>query len=280
MPELPDLEIMREVLERRLLGRTIITAQVLRPTVLRVLQPERTPADYLQGAVFTSFGRRGKLLLLGLGERGWCAVHLMLWGRLRLCQAKEPPRVRDYLSLKLDDGLALRYNDQHGMGKIYLTTDLHAIPGWDDTGPEPLSDDFVLGGFCQGIRAQGRAIKMVLKSGALVAGIGNAYADEILWTAHIYPFRKASELTPEECCALYDAIRSVLGEAIAVLREHVGDDIELEWREHLKIHRHGGQPCPRCGHILSQDEIDKHITSYCRRCQPGSLIRGEARRSL
>jgi len=280
MPELPDLEIAREVLERRLLGRTITTAQVLRPTVLRVLQPGRTAADYLQEAVFTSFGRRAKLLLMGLGERGWCVVHLMYWGRLRLCSAGEAPQKRDYLSLELDDGQALRYNDQRGMGKIYLTNDLAAIPGWDALGPEPFSSSFTPETFYRGLHSSSKAVKTLLKDGDLVAGIGNAYADEILWTACIYPFRKGSELSLEESHVLYDAVRSVLSEAIVVMREHAGNDLEFEWREHLKIHRRGGQPCPRCGHIISQDEIDKHITSYCQECQPGSLIRREARRSL
>ena len=280
MPELPDLEVAREVLERHLLGRTITTAKVLRPTVLHVLQPGRTPADYFQGATFTSFGRRAKLLLLGLDDRGWCAIHMMYWGRLRICPAAEAPQKRDYLSLELNNGEALRYNDQRGMGKIYLTTDLTAIPGWNELGPEPLSADFDPQVFCRELRASGKAVKMLLKDGNLVAGIGNAYADEILWEARIYPFRKGSELSREECQALYEAVRRVLSEAVAVLREHMGDDIELEWREHLKIHRRGGQPCPRCGHIISQDEIDKHITSYCQECQPGSPIRREAHRSL
>ncbi|MHB9034573.1 MAG: Fpg/Nei family DNA glycosylase [Anaerolineae bacterium] len=280
MPELPDLEVAKEILTRRIVGRTITNARVLRPTVLRVLEPGRTVTDYLQGAAFNTVSRRAKMLLLGLGERGWCAVHLMYWGRLRLCPAVEEPMKRDYLSLELDDGLALRYNDQRGMGKIYLTSDLGLIPGWAALGPEPLGSDFDADTFCRGLHGSNRAIKMVLKEGDLVAGIGNAYADEILWEAKIYPFRKASELSNEECRAVQAAIRSVLGEAVTVLREHMDDEIELEWRENLKIHRRGGQPCPRCGHTISQDEIDKHITSYCQNCQPGSYIRRETPRSL
>jgi len=280
MPELPDLEAARIVLERRLLGHTIKRVRVLRPTVLRVLQPGRTPEDLLQDAVFDAFSRRAKLLLLGLGKRGWCAIHMMYWGRLRLCPADEEPMKRDYLSLEMDDNTALRYNDQRGMGKIYLTSDLAAIPGWSALGPEPLTDAFQPDAFCEGLRTRRQAVKTVLKEGELAAGIGNAYADEILWTAGIYPFRKANELTPDECMALYQAVRSVLSKAVAALSERLGDAIETEWRGHLQVHRRGGAPCPRCGRPISQDEIDQHITSYCQYCQPGSPIRREAGRTL
>ena len=99
MPELPDLEAMKDVLQRRIQGQMIREVRVLRPTVLRVLQPGKTVESYLAGATLHEFGRRAKLLLIGLGDRGWCAIHLMYWGRLRLCPADEAVRVRDYLSL-------------------------------------------------------------------------------------------------------------------------------------------------------------------------------------
>jgi formamidopyrimidine-DNA glycosylase len=280
MPELPDLEAMKDVLQRRTLGQTVREVRVLRPTVLRVLQPGRTVESYLAGATLQEFGRRAKLLLIGLGERGWCAIHLMYWGRLRLCPADEAVRVRDYLSLTLDNNLALRYHDLRGMGKIYLTTDLAQIPGWLGFGPEPFDPTFTAELFCQSLHNQAKEIKGILTAGETVAGIGNAYADEILFEARIYPFRKASSLTPDECRELHQALRSLLSEAIRSTRERMGDDIEAEVRENLRVHRRGGQPCPRCGQIIAQEEIGGRITSYCHNCQPGSPIRRVSRRSV
>lgn len=280
MPELPDLEAMKDVLQRRILGQTVREVRVLRPTVLRVLQPGRTVESYLAGATLQEFGRRAKLLLIGLGDRGWCAIHLMYWGRLRLCLADQAVRVRDYLSLELDSGLALRYHDLRGMGKIYLTTDLTLIPGWQEYGPEPLDLTFTGEQFCQGVHNQTREIKGILTAGETVAGVGNAYADEILFAAGIYPFRKANDLTPDECCTLFQAMRSVLNEAIRTNRERMGDDIEAEVREAMQVHRRGGQACFKCGQIISQDEIGGRITSFCHTCQPGSPIRRVSRRSI
>ncbi|MHB1356135.1 MAG: Fpg/Nei family DNA glycosylase [Anaerolineae bacterium] len=280
MPELPDLEAIKDVLQRRCLGQTVREVRVLRPTVLRILQPARTAESYLAGATLQEFGRRAKLLLIGLGARGWCAIHLMYWGRLRLCPADQAVRVRDYLSLELDNNLALRYHDLRGMGKIYLTTDLTLIPGWQEYGPEPLDPTFTGEQFCQSVRNQTKEIKGILTSGEIVAGIGNAYADEILFAAGIYPFRKASNLTPDECLALYQAMRSVLNEAIHATRERMGDDIEAEVRENMKVHRRGGQACFKCGQFISQEEIGGRITSFCHTCQPGSPIRRVSRRSI
>jgi formamidopyrimidine-DNA glycosylase len=280
MPELPDLEAIKDVLQQRILGQTVREVRVLRPTVLRILQPGRTVESYLAGATLQDFGRRAKLLLIGLGECGWCAIHLMYWGRLRLCRADEAVRVRDYLSLELDSGLALRYHDLRGMGKIYLTTDLAQIPGWHELGPEPLDPAFTAEHFCHDLAGQSKDVKGVLTAGQVVAGIGNAYADEILFAAGIYPFRKASDLAPEECFALFQAMRTVLNEAIQYAHEHMGDDIEAEVRENMQVHRRGGQTCPRCGGIISQEEIGGRITSYCHTCQPGSPIRRVSRRSV
>lgn len=280
MPELPDLEAMKDVMQRRILGQTVREVRVLRPTVLRILQPGRTVESYLAGATMQEFGRRAKLLLIGLGDHGWCAIHLMYWGRLRLCPADEAVRVRDYLSLTLDNNLALRYHDLRGMGKIYLTTDLALIPGWQEFGPEPLDPTFTAELFCQRLHSQAKEIKSILTAGKTVAGIGNAYADEILFAAGIYPFRKASSLTPDECRELHQALRSVLSEAIRSTRERMGDDIEAEVRENLQVHRRGGQPCFMCGQIIAQEEIGGRITSYCHTCQPGSPIRRVSRRSV
>lgn len=273
MPELPDLEIIKEVLQRRVVGRTVTAVEVLRPLILRVLDPQAAPEDLFVGHEITSVSRRGKMLLLNAADASWLVINMMLAGRLRLCAPNARVRVRDYLVWHLDDGQQLRYYDPKGMGKVYLTRDPALVPGYSELGPDALSPELTLPLFLDRMRHYPGEIKGVLTRGALAAGIGNAYADEILFGAGIYPFRRSSSLTKAERESLYQAMRAVLCEAIDILRPEVGEEIDHEVRDYLKVHLRGGQPCPRCGQIISQIEAANRVTSFCRNCQPGSLIR-------
>ena len=116
-------------------------------------------------------------------------------------------------------------------------------------------------------------IKGVLTRGAFIAGIGNAYSDEILFASGISPFKKSRTLSPEELHRLHQQTRTVVLEAAQVLRERVGEDIHVKIRDFLKVHRKGGQACPGCGGTISELTANQRITSYCRRCQPGMLIK-------
>ena len=107
----------------------------------------------------------------------------------------------------------------------------------------------------------------MLKNQAFVAGIGNGYSDEILWEARLAPFRKRSSLAPEEIEQLYRAARSVPAWAAEILRERVPPRFEVEVRDFLHVHRKGGQPCPRCGAVLSEVSPGGFVTTWCRTCQ-------------
>jgi formamidopyrimidine-DNA glycosylase len=117
-------------------------------------------------------------------------------------------------------------------------------------------------------------IKGILTRGELVAGIGNAYADEILWHARLHPFRKRTRLTPVETDRLYDAIQSTLCDAIEKVRVEMGDRIQDKPRDFFAVHMKTGEPCPRCGTPISLVGANQRITNFCRTCQPGGLIRG------
>ncbi len=106
-----------------------------------------------------------------------------------------------------------------------------------------------------------------------MASVGNAYADEICFTAQVHPYRKRTSLTDEEIARLYEAMQSVLREAIAILREHVGTEIHREVRDFLAVHGQGGKPCPACGTTISEIKARGRATNFCRTCQPGGLIR-------
>lgn len=273
MPELPDLEVIREVFTRRLEGKTVERLEVVRPIVLRVLAPG-TAQEFIEGRVIEGIGRRGKFLLFQFSGGVWAAINLMLAGELRLCETRERVLARDYLLFHLDGGLDLRYHDERAMGKVYLTQDLALVPGYNEMGLDALDPEWTEDMFIERLRRFQGEIKGILTRGALVAGIGNAYADEILFTAGIYPFRKRASLSLEEQKALYRAIRQVLSEAISILRERMGEVTDAKVRNFLQVHGKAGQPCPRCGRPISEIKVGQRATNFCRHCQPGTLLRG------
>jgi len=274
MPELPDLEVIKEILRRKVLRQRIEAVEVLRPIVLRILEPRLSAQDFLAGRTIDDVDRRGKMLLFLLDHDRWVVVNAMLAGRLRYCPHTERKRARDYLRLHLANGWDLRYHDPKGMGKIYLTRDLSLLPGYASLGPDALDPTLTPKAFLDRLRRHRGEIKGILTRGRLVAGIGNAYADEILFRAGIYPFRKRPTLSPQEQLALYAAMQQVLSEAIEVLRERVGENIHIEVRDFMQVHNKAGQPCPRCGHRISEIKVGRRSTNFCRHCQPGSMLGG------
>jgi formamidopyrimidine-DNA glycosylase len=271
MPELPDLTVVAEELGRRAAGRTVATATAPTPILLRA-----TEAD-LEGLVGTTLGearRRGKFLLLPFLHRGKEARLLvanpMLAGRFWLLDGPgERLRARTGLRLTFTDGGELRYVDREMLGKIYLIDreSLNDVPGWAEMGPDADDPDLTLEVFRDRIRRHPGELKNLLRNQKFVAGIGNAYSDEILWTARLAPLRKRRTLNADEVDRLYEAMLSVMAEATIRLREVVPPHIETQHREFLQVHLRGGEPCPRCGKPLRQIGGDE-ATTFCRTCQP------------
>jgi formamidopyrimidine-DNA glycosylase len=270
MPELPDLEIVREALALRLAGQAITSVEVLRPLVVRDLTGQGF-AETLTGQIFAAPQRRGKILLLPLESELTLAINCKLAGRLQYALPAERRLSKTHVVLCLSDGHELRYSDQRTMGQVYLTADLAAIPGWSEMGPEPF--DLTLEGFRERLKPHWGEIKGVLTRGRAVAGIGNAYADEVCFAARIHPYCKRTSLTDEEVARLYEAMQSVLRNAIDTLHERIGIDIHREVRDFLAVHGKGSQPCPICGTAISEIKAGNRLTNFCRTCQPGGLIR-------
>jgi formamidopyrimidine-DNA glycosylase len=276
MPELPDLEVIREFLSPRIVGVPIVSAEVRRPLIVRNLL-DGDVADRLLNRRFAAVLRRGKFLLLPLDDGATLVINPMLAGRIRYGEPLPRHRARDALVLGLGDGHELRYHDARDMGKVYLTADLNQVPTFPDLGPE--ADDPALTPeiFRERLRRHPGEIKGMLTNQAFVAGIGNAYADEICWRAGIYPFRRRSSLRDDEVTRLYDAMQAVLAEAIRTLRDRVGEAIDVEVRGFLAVHGKAGEPCPRCGSPISQVTRQRRTTEFCRTCQPGLMVGGRDR---
>jgi formamidopyrimidine-DNA glycosylase len=270
VPELPDLTVVAEELGRRIRGRTVVRVSTPTPILLRA-----TPAalERLVGSTVGSPSRRGKFLLLPFERDGRSAQLLaanpMLAGRFWLTLPAERVRSRTGLRIALNEDLELRYVDREMLGKLYLVAPeaLDEIPGWSEMGPDADDPELSLDEFRRRIRRHPGELKPLLRNARFVAGIGNAYSDEILWEARLAPFRKRSTLSDAEVERLYRALRSVLAEATERLRDLVPPEIQTQHREFLKVHLRGGEPCPRCGRELRQIG-GSEATTFCRSCQP------------
>jgi formamidopyrimidine-DNA glycosylase len=277
MPELPELEVVREVLVRRVVGEKITSVEVLPPggpIVVRDLTQGGFAAA-LTGATIVAVMRRGKFLVFTFDAPPpslSLAINPKLTGRLQLAEPSEKRPAKTHVVFTLPNGKQLRYLDQKQMGQLYLTHDLKSVPDYAGMGPEPL--EISLEDFRARLKPFRGEIKGVLTRGEFVAGIGNAYADEILWAARLHPYRKRTQLTAEEVERLYAGMRLTLTESIEKVRAEMGENIHLKPRDFLAVHMKTGEPCPRCGTPISLVGANQRITNFCRTCQPGGLIKG------
>jgi formamidopyrimidine-DNA glycosylase len=290
VPELPDLAIVADAFHAALTGRPITIARAPGPLAVR-----GTPAelDGLVGQELRRISRRGKFLLADL-DRDRVVFSPMLTGRFQLADpaAALPSKTAVVLGFGLrarrprdaakwttgakwqpaDDAAAeIRYRDPTQMGKVYLLpagVD-RQVPGLTDDEMGPDADDpaLTLDVWRTRIRRHPGELKNLLKNQSFVAGIGNAYSDEVLHAARLLPFRKRTTLAPEEVDALHAATRTTLATAIDVLRERVPPTFEKQVRDFLAVHDKGGTPCPRCGTKISEVKPGGFVTSFCRGCQ-------------
>ncbi|MGD0020456.1 MAG: DNA-formamidopyrimidine glycosylase family protein [Candidatus Limnocylindrales bacterium] len=292
MPELPDLAILADAFHAGLTGRPVLAVEA--PGPLTVRGTPREMGSFV-GQRLKRFYRRGKFLWLEF-DRDRIAINAMLTGRLQLAASPKiakpqkttfvmrfgrreggpPPEAAAWTAdatwIPAPDATPeLRYRDPTQMGKIYLLprgVERH-VPGAgpDEMGPD--ADDPALGldEWRTRIRRHPGELKNLLRNQEFVTGIGNAYSDEILHAARLQPFRKRGTLAPEEVDELYAATRATLANAVTVLRDRVPPTFETEVRDFLAVHNRGGEPCPRCGHRITQTEAGGFVTSYCRNCQ-------------
>ena len=291
MPELPDLTVVAEAFDAALRGRPITAADAPGPLAVR-----GTPAelDALVGQRVTAIRRKGKFLEIDL-DRDRVVINPMLTGRFQLASpgTKRPTKTAVVLGfgergptpgfkparwtvgaawLPTDDARPeVRYRDPTQMGKVYLLPAGmdRPVPGMgsEEMGPEADDEALTLDVWRERIRKHPGELKNLLRNQAFVAGIGNAYSDEVLHAARLQPFRKRASLAPEEVDELYAGMRTTLTHAIDVLRERVPPTFETQVRDFLAVHMKGGQPCPRCGTRITEVKAGGYVTSYCRGCQ-------------
>ncbi len=295
MPELPEVESLARFLRERADGRVIDRADSAAISVLKTYRPDLTA---LRGRTITDTRRHGKFLDLVAGaapggngdQTADGPLHLVIhlaragWLRWRENLPETPPRPG-----KSPLGFRLRFTDGTGFDlteagtkkrlAVYLVADPAEVPGVAALGPDPMADSFTvqaLAGMLAGRRTQ---IKGVLRDQKVIAGIGNAYSDEVLHAARMSPFKLASSFTEDEVRDLHAAITATLREAVDRSAGLAAGDLKAEKKSGLRVHGRAGQPCPVCGDTVREVSFADSALQYCPTCQTGGKPLADRRMS-
>ena len=280
MPELPEVETIARALEPGLVGRRIAGVIVPDATVLAGPKTKAAFAQLAAGRKITAVTRRAKLLLLELGPRPEMdadepvvlAMHLKMTGRFHIAAKAAPPAPHARLLLVLSDGNVLVFSDVRRFGTARIATRA-GLAGWDfyaTLGPEPW--DMTPEDFAAVLARRSGPIKAALLDQKLIAGIGNIYADESLFAAHLKPERRANTLTPQQSGLLLTAIQDVMKRAIAAggstIRDYrTPDGVEGGFQWQFCVYGKAGEVCPGCGAKLVSVKVGGRTSTFCPRCQ-------------
>jgi formamidopyrimidine-DNA glycosylase len=273
VPELPDIVVYLEALERRVLGEVVRGVRITSPAVLRTYDP---PYDAPVGHRVESLQRVGKRIVFGFDDDLYLVIHLMVAGRLRWEPPKKPiPKKVGLAAIDFDPGtLILTEQGTHKRAGIWLSRGFEGVAALDRGGVEPLEvgDEE----FGAALKAENRTLKRALTDPRIFSGIGNSYSDEILWAARMSPVKRTSQLTDEEVADLRSAVVESLTEWTDRLRDEVGEDWPTKvtaFRDDMAVHGKFGQPCPRCGSKVQRIVHADNETNYCATCQTeGKLL--------
>ncbi|MER7212026.1 DNA-formamidopyrimidine glycosylase family protein [Streptosporangium sp. NPDC000239] len=289
MPELPEVESLAEFLRGHAVGRKIGTVEVFGFQALKTVDP---PVTALAGRTVTAVARHGKFIDLDC-DGLHLVTHLARAGWLRwqddLSRAKAVRPGKGPLALRVrlapyepgepEPGFELTEAGTQKRLAVYVVRDPGEVPGIAALGPDPLSDGFtaeVLGGILNGSRAQ---IKGLLRDQKVIAGIGNAYSDEVLHAARTSPFKVAGSLTEEQVTALHEAIVTTLRTALDRARGLAAKDLKAEKKSGLRVHGRTGEPCAECGDTIREVSFADSSLQYCPTCQTGGKPLADRRMS-
>jgi len=282
MPELPEVEALAVFLRERAIGHVVARADAASFAVLKTFDP---PLSALTGQQITAVGRHGKFLDLTCGDLH-LVFHLARAGWLRWREDMPGTPVKPGKSplafrLVLDDGAGFDLTEAGTQKRlaVYLARNPADVPGVATLGPEPLADDFTVGALAAILGGRRTQIKGVLRDQHIIAGIGNAYSDEVLHAAKMSPFKLASSFTPDEVATLHQAIVDTLRDAVKRSAGLAAADLKGEKKTGLRVHGKAGQPCPVCGDTIREVSFADSSLQYCPTCQTGGKPLADRRMS-
>ncbi len=274
MPELPEVETIRRSLERTIVGKEIVGLELRRPSLLQGVSREELGKRVLGNKVI-GVRRRAKYLIFDLNNGFSLIIHLGLEGLLFLDERHvENPQ----LVLRFSDGVKLHLDDIKDYSRLFLvpTAEVERLPSLAKLGIEPFTEDYTWENFSKLMRSH-QEIKRLLLDQNKIAGLGNIYANEVLYACGVHPQRPASELSLHETRCLFDEIQRILQEAIerrgtSVYHYRDIDGSKGEFQDFLKVYGKAGQPCERCGTLIKEINQGGRPSYFCPKCQPLAAI--------
>ena len=279
MPELPELEVIKNILTKDITGKEIGCPVFTKPYILK---------GFFNGyekffpSRIEKIERKGKYLLLRLTSKAIIVIHLMKSGRIKIANEKIKRDKFTACYALLNDGGRIEVVEygKEKMAKIYIVQNPLSVPGLLNLGIEPFSSSFTESYLKARLLKKRKQLKIFLKDQSRIAGLGNAYANEILWDAQLSPFKSSDSLTARDVKKLFSSIRKVLRNGIKEIEKRVGGKLFIkEPRDFMKVHNKKGAPCPGCENKIEWVYSKKNTTYYCSHCQTRGKIYKDRRLS-
>lgn len=274
MPELPEVETIKSGLVQTVKNKKITNVEIKLPKIIKGVSA-KSFIDKVTGATIKNIERRAKNLIITLSNNFSLIIHLKLTGQLIYSNPDTAKDKHTHVIFTFEDKNELHYNDLRRFGYIVLaeTNKIGQVKELADLGPEPLDKNFTLSHFEDLLKRKRRGkIKPILMDQKFIAGIGNLYADEILFYAKVHPLRDVSTLSENEISGIYDGIKEILPSAIKHRGSSVDNYVDVDGKKggyvpFIKVYGRKGEPCPRCKTPIERIKIGQRSAHFCPRCQ-------------